>query len=80
MTSKEQVKLSEGPNRAGTCKPCREVCVLSWRDEKPLDSYEQCFSKTVLVSMWMARVKESQLCICRLRRLDGLVLDGHFTK
>lgn len=28
-------------------------------DKKPLEGYEQCFSKTVLVSMWMARVRES---------------------
>ena len=30
-------------------------------DEKPLEGYEQCFSKTVLVSMWMARVKKLPL-------------------
>ena len=30
-------------------------------DEKPLECYEQCFSKTVLVSMWMARVKKLPL-------------------
>lgn len=30
-------------------------------DKKPLEGYEQCFSKTVLVSMWIARERELTL-------------------